>query len=95
MFFTDTFWVKNPLTSVYYQLNDKSALTWHQARKSCQQQGAELLSVSEPYEHTFLAGTVQPHCIKLFITPCPSPFYNRIELKKSIFKLRFSLSLQC
>uniref|UniRef100_A0A8C1WGM9 Mannose receptor, C type 1b n=1 Tax=Cyprinus carpio TaxID=7962 RepID=A0A8C1WGM9_CYPCA len=27
------------------------------ARKSCQQQGAELLSVSEPHEHTFVAGT--------------------------------------
>lgn len=59
--FTDTFWSKNPLTNVYYQLNDKSTLTWHQARKSCQQQGAELLSVSEPHEHTFASGTVQPH----------------------------------
>ncbi|XP_056598468.1 macrophage mannose receptor 1b isoform X2 [Triplophysa dalaica] len=52
----NTFWSKNPLTNVFYQLNDKSALTWHQARKSCQQQGAELLSVSEPHEHTFVSG---------------------------------------
>lgn len=61
--FTDNFWSKNPLTNVYYQLNDKSALTWHQARKSCQQQGAELLSVSEPHEHTFVSGTVQIHFV--------------------------------
>ncbi|XP_051555702.1 macrophage mannose receptor 1b [Myxocyprinus asiaticus] len=53
------FWAKNPLTNIYYQLNAKSALTWHQARKSCQQQGAELLSVSEPHEHTFISGMSQ------------------------------------
>uniref|UniRef100_A0A8C2AUZ0 Mannose receptor, C type 1b n=1 Tax=Cyprinus carpio TaxID=7962 RepID=A0A8C2AUZ0_CYPCA len=53
----NAFWVKHPLTNVYYQVNSRSALTWYQARKSCQQQGAELLSVSEPHEHTFVAGT--------------------------------------
>ncbi|XP_052404337.1 macrophage mannose receptor 1b isoform X2 [Carassius gibelio] len=55
----NTFWTKHPLTNVYYQVNTGSALTWYQARKSCQQQGAELLSVSEPHEHTFIAGIVQ------------------------------------
>ncbi|XP_052473610.1 macrophage mannose receptor 1 isoform X1 [Carassius gibelio] len=55
----NAFWVKHPLTNVYYQVNSGSALTWYQARKSCQQQGAELLSVSEPHEHTFVAGIVQ------------------------------------
>nr|AGN52245.1 mannose receptor c type 1 [Megalobrama amblycephala] len=54
-----TFWSKHPLTNVYYQVNGRSALTWYQARKSCQQQGAELLSVSESHEHTFIAGLVQ------------------------------------
>uniref|UniRef100_A0A671L2P7 Macrophage mannose receptor 1-like n=1 Tax=Sinocyclocheilus anshuiensis TaxID=1608454 RepID=A0A671L2P7_9TELE len=53
----NAFWAKHPLTNVYYQVNSGSALTWYQARKSCQQQGAELLSVSEPHEHTFVAGT--------------------------------------
>lgn len=57
-FFAGTFWSKHPLTNVYYQVNERSALTWYQARKSCQQQGAELLSVSESHEHTFIAGTV-------------------------------------
>uniref|UniRef100_A0A8C1ZAP3 Mannose receptor, C type 1b n=1 Tax=Cyprinus carpio TaxID=7962 RepID=A0A8C1ZAP3_CYPCA len=55
----NAFWAKHPLTNVYYQVNSGSALTWYQARKSCQQQGAELLSVSEPHEHTFVAGIVQ------------------------------------
>lgn len=51
-------WVKNPLTNFYYQLNDESKLTWHEANKSCQQQGAELLSVSEPYEYIFVSGMI-------------------------------------
>ncbi|TRY97664.1 hypothetical protein DNTS_035477 [Danionella cerebrum] len=55
----NTYWVKHPLTNIYYQLNGRSTLTWYQARMSCQQQGAELLSVVEPHEHTFVAGLVQ------------------------------------
>ncbi|CAM4591548.1 unnamed protein product [Leuciscus chuanchicus] len=62
----NTLWSKHPLTNVYYQVNDKSALTWYQARKSCQQQGAELLSVSEPHEHTFIAGKVQKTQVSLW-----------------------------
>ncbi|NP_001410655.1 macrophage mannose receptor 1b precursor [Danio rerio] len=53
------YWTKHPLTNVYYQLNDRSTLTWYQARKSCQQQGAELLSISEPHEQSFIAGMFQ------------------------------------
>ncbi|XP_015338886.1 macrophage mannose receptor 1 [Marmota marmota marmota] len=49
-------WTKDPLTNVLYQINSKSALTWHQARKSCQQQNAELLSVTEIHEQTYLTG---------------------------------------
>ncbi|XP_066537164.1 macrophage mannose receptor 1-like [Hoplias malabaricus] len=55
----DDFWVKNPLTDVYYQLNEESALNWYQARKSCQQQGGDLLSVTEPHEQTFISGLTQ------------------------------------
>ncbi|KAL7876288.1 hypothetical protein AOLI_G00112510 [Acnodon oligacanthus] len=50
------FWRKSPLTDVYYQLNEDSALTWYQARKSCQQQGGDLLSITEPHEQTFISG---------------------------------------
>ncbi|XP_066537428.1 macrophage mannose receptor 1-like isoform X2 [Hoplias malabaricus] len=52
----DGFWRKNPLTNVYYQLNEGSALSWYQARKSCQQQAGDLLSITEPHEQTFISG---------------------------------------
>ncbi|XP_072544235.1 macrophage mannose receptor 1-like [Salminus brasiliensis] len=53
------FWRKNPLTGVYYQVNEDSALTWYQARKSCQQQGGDLLSITELHEQTFISGLTQ------------------------------------
>ncbi|XP_045570344.1 macrophage mannose receptor 1 isoform X4 [Salmo salar] len=49
-------WHKNPVTGTFYQVNLHSALTWHQARTSCQQQGADLASITEPHEQTFVAG---------------------------------------
>ncbi|XP_004860019.1 macrophage mannose receptor 1 isoform X4 [Heterocephalus glaber] len=52
----DKLWTKDPLTSILYQINSKSALTWQQARKSCQQQDAELLSITEIHEQTYLTG---------------------------------------
>uniref|UniRef100_A0A8C3QRN8 MRC1 protein n=1 Tax=Cyanoderma ruficeps TaxID=181631 RepID=A0A8C3QRN8_9PASS len=52
----DRFWSTDPLTGTYYQINHQSALTWHQARKSCQQQNAELLSVTEIHEEIYLRG---------------------------------------
>ncbi|EMP36986.1 Macrophage mannose receptor 1, partial [Chelonia mydas] len=56
----DTLWYTDPLTGVYYQINSQSALMWHQARKSCQQQNAELLSITELHEQTYLAGSPAP-----------------------------------
>ncbi|NXA15727.1 MRC1 protein, partial [Sapayoa aenigma] len=49
-------WNTDPLTNVQYQINPEAALKWHQARKSCQQQKAELLSITELHEQTYLAG---------------------------------------
>uniref|UniRef100_A0AAZ3NZT0 Mannose receptor, C type 1b n=1 Tax=Oncorhynchus tshawytscha TaxID=74940 RepID=A0AAZ3NZT0_ONCTS len=49
-------WHKNPVTGAFYQVNLHSALTWHQARTSCQQQGADLASITKPLEQTYLAG---------------------------------------
>ncbi|XP_063048519.1 macrophage mannose receptor 1-like, partial [Engraulis encrasicolus] len=49
-------WKKNLLIGVYYQVNVNSALTWHQARMSCQQQDSDLLSITEPQEQTFISG---------------------------------------
>ncbi|XP_066536664.1 macrophage mannose receptor 1-like isoform X2 [Hoplias malabaricus] len=52
-------WRKSPVTDVYYQLNQVSFLNWYQARKSCQQQGGDLLSITEPHEQTFISGLTE------------------------------------
>ncbi|XP_028971190.2 macrophage mannose receptor 1 [Esox lucius] len=53
---TTEHWHKNPVTGSFYQLNLHSALTWHQARTSCQQQGADLASITEPHQQTYISG---------------------------------------
>ncbi|XP_027025082.2 macrophage mannose receptor 1b [Tachysurus fulvidraco] len=63
----DEFWKKNPLTSIYHQVNKESALTWYQARKSCHQQGGELSSITEPHDQTFLSGLSQANGPGLWI----------------------------
>ncbi|KAM9332480.1 macrophage mannose receptor 1-like isoform 2-T2 [Pholidichthys leucotaenia] len=49
-------WDTDPVTGVQYQMNAQSALTWYQARKSCQQQGADLLSIVELHEQSYISG---------------------------------------
>lgn len=49
-------WDTDPVTGVQYQRNAQSVLTWSQARKSCQQQGAELLSIVELHEQSYISG---------------------------------------
>ncbi|XP_027551432.1 macrophage mannose receptor 1-like [Neopelma chrysocephalum] len=49
-------WKTNPVTATRYQINSESLLTWHQARKSCQQQNAELLSITDLREEMYLLG---------------------------------------
>ncbi|NXS91912.1 MRC1 protein, partial [Jacana jacana] len=51
---TEKFWTKDDSTGIHYQINSESALTWHQARKSCQQQNAELLSITEIHEQAYI-----------------------------------------
>ncbi|NXT70011.1 MRC1 protein, partial [Chaetops frenatus] len=51
---TERFWTEDVSTGVHYQINSESALTWHQARKSCQQQNAELLSITETQEQAYI-----------------------------------------
>lgn len=50
-------WDTDPVTGVEYQRNVQSVLTWYQARKSCQQQGADLLSIVELHEQSYISGT--------------------------------------
>ncbi|XP_008628096.1 PREDICTED: macrophage mannose receptor 1 isoform X1 [Corvus brachyrhynchos] len=61
------FWSTDPLTGTYYQINHQSALTWHQARKSCQQQNAELLSVVEIHEQIYLRDLIDSKRSSLWI----------------------------
>ncbi|XP_042329971.1 macrophage mannose receptor 1-like [Sceloporus undulatus] len=49
-------WKKDPLTDMQYQINSDAALTWYQASKSCEQQSAHLLSITELHEQTWLTG---------------------------------------
>ncbi|KAM9441427.1 macrophage mannose receptor 1-like [Clarias gariepinus] len=50
-----TGWDRDPDTGVFYQRNTESALTWYQARKSCQQQDANLLSITELHEQSYIS----------------------------------------
>ncbi|XP_053122058.1 macrophage mannose receptor 1-like [Hemicordylus capensis] len=52
----ELFWITNHWTGDHYQINHQSALTWDQARRSCQQQNAELVSITELNEQMYLAG---------------------------------------
>ncbi|KAM8728446.1 macrophage mannose receptor 1-like [Acanthopagrus schlegelii] len=47
-------WTKHITTGAYYQLNTQSALTWSQAETSCKQQGASLLSITDPHQQAYV-----------------------------------------
>lgn len=49
-------WATDFMSGSMYQVNGNAALTWYQARRSCHQQDAELLSVTEVHEQTFISG---------------------------------------
>nr|CCP50119.1 MRC1L-E [Gallus gallus] len=63
----DKFWSMDPLTGTFYQINFQSALTWHQARHSCKQQNAELLSVTEIHEQMYLRDLIDSNRSPLWI----------------------------
>ena len=51
-------WKKNLVSGVSYQINKQSALSWIQAQSSCKQQGASLLSITDPHQQAYVSGTV-------------------------------------
>ncbi|NXW69030.1 MRC1 protein, partial [Hirundo rustica] len=61
----DSTWTTDLSTNIHYQINSDSALTWHQARKSCQQQNAELLSITDIHEQTYLRGKAVKQTLEL------------------------------
>ncbi|NXO00786.1 MRC1 protein, partial [Rhinopomastus cyanomelas] len=71
----DITWTTDPLTNVHYQINSDSALTWHQARKSCQQQNAELLSITDIHEQAYLKELTEDTDSALWIG------LNRLDLR--------------
>nr|XP_008161018.1 macrophage mannose receptor 1-like isoform X2 [Chrysemys picta bellii] len=72
---TIRFWETDPSTGTHYQINSQSALTWHQARKSCQQQNAELLSITQMHEQMYLRGLTESMGSALWTG------LNRLDLK--------------
>ncbi|XP_075036882.1 secretory phospholipase A2 receptor [Mixophyes fleayi] len=51
----DVLWEKNNDTHVCYQFNLRSALSWHDARASCQAQGGDLLSIMNLDEQNYIS----------------------------------------
>ncbi|KAF6091969.1 hypothetical protein HJG60_000137 [Phyllostomus discolor] len=63
----ETFWDKDQLTDSCYQFNFQSTLSWREAWASCEQQGADLLSITEIHEQTYINGLLTGYSSTLWI----------------------------
>ncbi|KAF2976010.1 hypothetical protein EK904_002336 [Melospiza melodia maxima] len=63
----ETFWDKDHLTNSCYQFNFQSTLSWQEAWNSCEQQGANLLSITEIHEQTYINGLLTGYSSTLWI----------------------------
>ncbi|XP_073350698.1 C-type mannose receptor 2 [Pagrus major] len=63
----ETFWDTDPLTDSCYQFNFQATLSWSEARISCQQQGADLLSITKLHEQTYINGLLTGYSAALWI----------------------------
>ncbi|CAN9505425.1 unnamed protein product [Ophioblennius macclurei] len=63
----ETFWDTDPLTDSCYQFNFQATLSWSEARISCQQQGADLLSITKLHEQTYINGLLTGYNADLWI----------------------------
>ncbi|XP_070700691.1 macrophage mannose receptor 1-like [Pempheris klunzingeri] len=52
-------WIKHITTGAHYQFNTEAAVTWSQAETSCKQQGASLLSITDPHEQAYVTAQLQ------------------------------------
>ncbi|NXX51897.1 MRC1 protein, partial [Tricholaema leucomelas] len=64
---TERFWTKDVSTGILYQKNSEAALTWHQARKACQQQNEELLSITGIREQEYVCQLTRKFRIPFWI----------------------------
>ncbi|KFP28931.1 Macrophage mannose receptor 1, partial [Colius striatus] len=64
---TERFWTEDVSTGIRYQINSESALTWHQAMESCQQQNAELLSITEVHEQAYMGELIKKFSFAFWI----------------------------
>ncbi|XP_024910181.1 macrophage mannose receptor 1-like [Cynoglossus semilaevis] len=60
-------WDTDPVSGVQYQRNAQAALNWHEARKSCQQEGADLLSIVELHEQSYISAMTSTFGTSLWI----------------------------
>ncbi|XP_015230321.1 PREDICTED: C-type mannose receptor 2 [Cyprinodon variegatus] len=63
----EAFWYTDPVTDSCYQFNFQATLSWSEARISCQQQGADLLSIGKLHEQTYINGILNSHSSALWI----------------------------
>ncbi|KAJ3601174.1 hypothetical protein NHX12_032147, partial [Muraenolepis orangiensis] len=63
----ETFWDTDPVTGSCYQFNFQSTLSWYEARVSCQQQGADLLSITKLPEQTYINGLLTSYSAALWM----------------------------
>ncbi|XP_054452124.1 macrophage mannose receptor 1-like [Anoplopoma fimbria] len=59
-------WTIHPTTGAYYQLNTQSALTWNEAEVNCKQQGASLLSITDPHQQAYVTALLGTRGNKLW-----------------------------
>ncbi|XP_010222777.1 PREDICTED: C-type mannose receptor 2-like [Tinamus guttatus] len=63
----ETFWDKDHLTNSCYRFNFQSTLSWREAWNRCEQQGANLLSITEIHEQTYINGLLTGYSSTLWI----------------------------
>ncbi|XP_076853301.1 C-type mannose receptor 2 [Brachyhypopomus gauderio] len=63
----ETFWDTHSLMDNCYQFNFQATLSWNEARTSCQQQGADLLSISKVEEQSYINGFLTGYSATLWM----------------------------
>uniref|UniRef100_A0A4W4EYK5 Mannose receptor, C type 2 n=1 Tax=Electrophorus electricus TaxID=8005 RepID=A0A4W4EYK5_ELEEL len=63
----ETFWDTDSLMDNCYQFNFQATLSWSEARTSCQQQGADLLSITKVEEQSYINGFLTGYSATLWM----------------------------